>query len=1107
MSRGAARAVDRRACGGEVDGAAAVGEDAQFHRRGFAGLDRRIGRDEPLDLGEEVVDAGRRRAAGDARECAARLACREPAEEDEPLAHGAEVAGERRERKREHGAVIGAVEFRGGLCGAFAELDGAGEGVESRGVIGGKHCGREGRGGARPRLERERKERRAREFPERRARADPKQRAEFATGVGGALGEREGVRREPRRLERGFRRDHRCGREACVRGRCRGRKIARGLGERGDGRKALADVGRAHRGPHGRVEGAVWKRRARALRACVERPVDRVEGGHLPFGRRVQRVARRAEPHPRLVDVRGDLRELPGVRGGATGDLVERSLHLRDEVRLRRVLRVEVERERAEACLAEAVAHDAERSALLGDEEDALAAREALAEEVRDRLALAGAGRSLQDEGRALRRRHDRGDLRAVRRQRQAHGGERRLVVDRARRHERRVAQLRRDRAVEERADDRVVSERLSARAHLLDERQLLERVDAELRDRQDARARHVLHRLPHPREDGADVEAVLVLDERAREAGAEADVEAVRRAQRLDERRVRHGVVCDGAHAEAFRARDALELDRDEDERRAQRFLALFGGVLEEADRDEEGARACLLERGACVAEGLGRALEELVVLEGRAQDAAADLVGDVRRRHVAHGAARLQDERRLVPQRVLEQRDGVVAFREERDAGLVAVVEELVAERQVEESLAPRLEPAFTRRELRLRKRGEAGGLHDLPLVVGCGPRVVTARGPALEAFGHGVEAGDARGADVDDEDGIGRLREPAFAGREGGAETGGRAAEGGRLDHARLAERDAVLEARRAELDRVGEVRVDGGEGDDGVTVAKRDHRPESARLEERCEGHGEVEAVAEAVGEDVGRGADLLAGGLEARLRGDVGDRARRERVVAGFGQALRAFRAAGEIPVERAVACRLLHARGDVAEELGDRGRVRGDERGDRLAGDLRAAPVRRGDDGEPVARGGEGVAVRTDERGDEIDALAFGRAAEEFDGKLEAVGVDGERGARVDRLEAAREEGGVVGGLAVDRDAEERAGDAMARVDLDGVDAGDAVELERSSGGRRGVEPQLGEGQSGGSRGGRDGLGGLLHARLIVHIGHYDGNRNGARHVPCSAWH
>jgi len=70
-----------------------------------------------------------------------------------------------------------------------------------------------------------------------------------------------------------------------------------------------------------------------------------------------------------------------------------------DHLRLVRLVRVQLDARSARARLSlQATEHDVERRGLLGYEENGLAVREAVRNQVRDRLRLAGSGRALEDE-------------------------------------------------------------------------------------------------------------------------------------------------------------------------------------------------------------------------------------------------------------------------------------------------------------------------------------------------------------------------------------------------------------------------------------------------------------------------------------------------------------------------------------------------------------------------------------------------------------------------------------------------------------------------------------------------------------------------------------
>jgi len=93
------------------------------------------------------------------------------------------------------------------------------------------------------------------------------------------------------------------------------------------------------------------------------------------------------------------LRGVPGCHPGFVG-----FLERRDEGLLVGLRVVNERRQPVEAELSEPVVDDVDRGALLADEQDSLAARDVVGDEVRDRLRLAGPRRPLDDEARPLAR-------------------------------------------------------------------------------------------------------------------------------------------------------------------------------------------------------------------------------------------------------------------------------------------------------------------------------------------------------------------------------------------------------------------------------------------------------------------------------------------------------------------------------------------------------------------------------------------------------------------------------------------------------------------------------------------------------------------------------
>ena len=127
---------------------------------------------------------------------------------------------------------------------------------------------------------------------------------------------------------------------------------------------------------------------------------------------------------------------------------------LREHFGLAGLTGVELETEGLEADLRQARVHDIERGLLLGDEEDAPSVREVVGDEVGNRLRLAGAGWSVQDERLAAARVENSRELGGV-------GAERAVEVRRV--------EMRRDRLGREDLDAVVVAS--AAADEVIDER------------------------------------------------------------------------------------------------------------------------------------------------------------------------------------------------------------------------------------------------------------------------------------------------------------------------------------------------------------------------------------------------------------------------------------------------------------------------------------------------------------------------------------------------------------------------------------------------------------------------------------------------------------
>ena len=94
----------------------------------------------------------------------------------------------------------------------------------------------------------------------------------------------------------------------------------------------------------------------------------------------------------------------------------------------------------------------------------------------------------------------------------------------------------------------------------------------------------------------------------------------------------------------------------------------------------------------------------------------------------------------------------------------------------------------------------------------------------------------------------------------------------------------------------MSRVRKVRIDSCEGNGGVTVASKNHRPQAARFKHRRKRDREIKAIGESILQRIGCSANLLPFGFKARLQDGIRDPSRCERFETRFCKPLRALRA-------------------------------------------------------------------------------------------------------------------------------------------------------------------------------------------------------------------
>ena len=330
---------------------------------------------------------------------------------------------------------------------------------------------------------------------------------------------------------------------------------------------------------------------------------------------------------------------------------------------------------------------------------------------------------------------------------------------------------------------------------------------------------------------------------------------------------------------------------------------------MLETPERDEQAARAGLLDGADGVTPRLGGPPGQLGLRKARPEPLAADLVLDGLLGGRARAGVGEESKRSLRLEARQGERQAALAGNGQGDAGVGPVVEQPVAQREVEETALPSVEAHLLQCPKPAGDRDEVGRELDLPWAFssqagGRPPRRGRRGFRRLQHLGQRMVARSPRRVQVDDVHASRHVPKPLLGPRQGGSEVGaGRAGKRG-LDEADLSQLHAVEQRRRALVDGLGERIAHRGEADDRVPVARDDHHDEPGGLEQRRQGDRQVEAVAEPIGHDLGQRADLLALVLEAGLHGLVRDPPRRERAVAGLGDALHPLRASRLVAIER-----------------------------------------------------------------------------------------------------------------------------------------------------------------------------------------------------------
>ena len=176
--------------------------------------------------------------------------------------------------------------------------------------------------------------------------------------------------------------------------------------------------------------------------------------------------------------------------------------HAPQHVRLVRLVGMQLQAEFADADAIKPLFDDVERRLFLGDEQHALAVREGVCDDIGDGLALARSGRAVQNKARSRRGKRDGGILRAVRGQRQEHGGGVRLVLLRRRRHIQPLHAV-----IEQCGDDLVLGERVDMAVQIVPHEVALEGECGEVDVAHDVPTLHARRLGAHHGEDLGDLQ------------------------------------------------------------------------------------------------------------------------------------------------------------------------------------------------------------------------------------------------------------------------------------------------------------------------------------------------------------------------------------------------------------------------------------------------------------------------------------------------------------------------------------------------------------------------------------------------------------------------
>ena len=438
---------------------------------------------------------------------------------------------------------------------------------------------------------------------------------------------------------------------------------------------------------------------------------------------------------PLDIDVELVAQTLEPQRFGAPGVLVDlapclpRFLELCQHVELSGFTGVQFQAKLPQTDFAQAPIHHVEGCDLFGDEEHAPALGQALRDQVRDGLALAGARWPDQHEVFATHGRHYGAKLRRVGRQ-----GAKALLgsefdIEPLRAWKRHASGVALARCIDEVSNHRVLAQLIGAFAQVLPHQVLGEREHRQYHVLAHLPALDVLNSVGNRFPDGGDVEAGFVLGQLA---FGDAEVELEVLAQHLDQRRIETRLVVVQAEGEAGPRALAVQRDRHQHEGCPASPGLIVARPGQKTHRQIERIGAALLQRRACRAVQLDQPDLQVFLRHGDEHLASLQSVErmlapqvfalalfvdrSIARVGTVHQFWPRQQPQRLPSRQQVFKRARVGCLQHER---LFAVleVEQVVAQRQVQQLALPACEPVLRveRGRIRLGDRrlvGQVGG-----------------------------------------------------------------------------------------------------------------------------------------------------------------------------------------------------------------------------------------------------------------------------------------------------------------------------------------------------------------------------------------------------------